>query len=198
MNAYEVYRLYVSIRTHFLKADYDHFYYNRKPRNTVKTFLKRDDVYFFEKIADEYPDDPENLFVANFIYDYHDICIRNLAMEPVCIANYHRRRGRLISMEYQTKDQLKGLGSLNSILSVRGRKLPLLLLAHLRNEVDIDSITVLNKAVDFLPMWAENIKDSSIWDHKYMRCKKYAPFCDVSVEAAKRIVRGVYDVSKKT
>ena len=69
MSAFEVYRTYVAIKTHFTTDRYDYFRYgNNLNRVTPETFNKRNDIYFFERLGSQYEEkDVVEFFVSNFI-----------------------------------------------------------------------------------------------------------------------------------
>ena len=64
---FDAYKTYLALKRHFT-SDYDYFKYNGKVRAGVESFLKRNDRFFFRKLAKKY-DDKElvDFFVSNFI-----------------------------------------------------------------------------------------------------------------------------------
>lgn len=53
-DGYAAFRIYTAIKLHFDSDSYDYFKYNGNVRATPDSFNKRNDVYFFEKLAKEY------------------------------------------------------------------------------------------------------------------------------------------------
>ena len=51
MTGFEVYKMYLSLKQHFTKPDYDYYKYNGKVRANEKSFEQRQDRYFFKKLA---------------------------------------------------------------------------------------------------------------------------------------------------
>ena len=51
MTGFEVYKMYLALKQHFTKQDYDYFKYRGKVRANEKSFEQRRDRYFFKKLA---------------------------------------------------------------------------------------------------------------------------------------------------
>ena len=70
MTGFEVYKMYLALKQHFTKQDYDYFKYRGKVRANEKSFEQRRDRYFFKKLATLVSDDEVlSYFVANFVND---------------------------------------------------------------------------------------------------------------------------------
>ena len=70
MTGFEVYKMYLALKQHFTKENYDYHTYNGKVRASETSFEQRRDRYFFKKLATKYKDSELlNYFVANFIVD---------------------------------------------------------------------------------------------------------------------------------
>ena len=71
MNGFEVYQMYLSLKQHFTREQYDYFRYGGRTRAKETTFLKRKDSYFFKKLATRYSKEDLLLYlVSNFITDF--------------------------------------------------------------------------------------------------------------------------------
>ena len=70
MTGFEVYKMYLALKQHFTKENYDYHTYNGRVRASETSFEQRRDRYYFKKLATKY-DRKEilNYFVANFIVD---------------------------------------------------------------------------------------------------------------------------------
>ena len=51
MDGYEVYKIYLSLKLHFSKDNYNFFTFNGKSRASLKSFENRKDKYFFKKLG---------------------------------------------------------------------------------------------------------------------------------------------------
>ena len=71
MNGFEVYQMYLSLKQHFTKEQYDYFRYGGKTRARRLPLLNEKDSYFFKKLATRYAkEDLLYYLVANFITDF--------------------------------------------------------------------------------------------------------------------------------
>ena len=65
---FDAYKSYLSLKNHFTKEKYDYHKYCGKSRATVKSFYKRKDRFWFEKLARNKSDkEVIEFFVSNFI-----------------------------------------------------------------------------------------------------------------------------------
>ena len=68
MNAFDCYVIYLAIKAHFTRKNYDYFKYNGRVRASNEKFVERSDVYFFEKLSKKYTKkELESYFVSNFL-----------------------------------------------------------------------------------------------------------------------------------
>ena len=54
MTGFEVYKVYLALKQHFTKQEYDYFKYHGKVRANENSFEQRRDRYFFKKLATSY------------------------------------------------------------------------------------------------------------------------------------------------
>ena len=65
---FETYQHYLSLKNHFTNPKYDFFRYGARTRNTVTSFNKRKDKYWFEKTSRKYNDrEVVDFLVSNFV-----------------------------------------------------------------------------------------------------------------------------------
>ena len=69
MNGFDAYKTYLGIKLHFTKKDYDFHKFDGKTKATLESFEKRNDKYFFTKIAKRYSNTLVDFFVANLVHD---------------------------------------------------------------------------------------------------------------------------------
>lgn len=51
MTTFETFKLYIALKNHFTLKTYDYFKYNGKTRTSQKSFEKRNDKFFFQKLS---------------------------------------------------------------------------------------------------------------------------------------------------
>jgi hypothetical protein len=68
MMPFDSYKIYLSLKNHFTKSNYDYHKYCGKTRASVQSFYKRKDRFWFEKISRQKSEkEVEQFFVANFV-----------------------------------------------------------------------------------------------------------------------------------
>ena len=177
---FDAYKTYLALKRHFT-SDYDYFKYNGKVRAGVESFLKRNDKFFFRKLAKKY-DDKElvDFFVSNFIVS--DNWIGNLISQE-SEDNYVRFKKRRESLIYHFDNELHWLVDycrsrdleLNKLLLVEDNNHPLLLKLLLQKKISIETIIIMDSVLKFLKHWDNNL-DDIVWEEKKRLIVKYNKF----------------------
>jgi|TARA_A100001388_G_scaffold258286_2_gene224715 hypothetical protein len=177
---FDAYKTYLALKRHFT-SDYDYFKYNGKVRAGVESFLKRNDKFFFRKLAKKY-DDKElvDFFVSNFIVS--DNWIGNLISQE-SEDNYVRFKKRRESLSYHFDNELHWLVDycrsrdleLNKLLLVEDNNHPLLLKLLLQKKISIETIIIMDSVLKFLKHWDNNL-DDIVWEEKKRLIVKYNKF----------------------
>jgi hypothetical protein len=177
---FDAYKTYLALKRHFT-SDYDYFKYNGKVRAGVESFLKRNDKFFFRKLAKKY-DEKElvDFFVSNFIVS--DNWIGNLISQE-SEDNYVRFKKRQESLSYHFDTELRWLVDhcrdhdleLNKLLLVENNNHPLLLKFLLQKKISIDTIIIMDSVLNFLHHWGKNL-DDIVWEEKKRLIIKYNKF----------------------
>jgi len=177
---FDAYKTYLALKRHFT-SDYDYFKYHGKVRAGVESFLKRNDKFFFRKLAKKY-DDKElvDFFVSNFIVS--DNWIGNLISQE-SEDNYVRFKKRRESLSYHFDTELRWLVDhcrnhdleLNKLLLVEDNNHPLLLKFLLQKKISIDTIIIMDSVLNFLHHWDKNL-DDIVWEEKKRLITKYNKF----------------------
>jgi len=177
---FDAYKTYLALKRHFT-SDYDYFKYNGKVRAGVESFLKRNDKFFFRKLAKKY-DEKElvDFFVSNFIVS--DNWIGNLISQE-SEDNYVRFKKRRESLSYHFDTELRWLVDhcrdhdleLNKLLLVENNNHPLLLKLLLQKKISIDTIIIMDSVLNFLHHWGKNL-DDIVWEEKKRLIIKYNKF----------------------
>ncbi|NBP57931.1 hypothetical protein EBU71_15600 [bacterium] len=96
MDAFQAYKTYLALKSHFNNKNYDYFKYNGRTRASQKTFEKRTDKYFFYKLSKH--DDCVNYLAANFLEG--DAWVGDLVNEQTAEKIYRSWRKRIESLTY--------------------------------------------------------------------------------------------------
>lgn len=197
LDAFQCYKLYISIKTHFNNPKYDYFEKRGKVRATRQAFEKRNDKAFFYRIAKQYQKKEvlEKFFVANFI-ENNAMWIGD-AVESEATDVYTAWRGRTDSIGYLFKNDMEVLLSkipgktVAHIFFVEDGQHPILFKSLLEGEISFETFTImLNMVSDKFKKEAldDEIDDEIIWPEYRLKSKKYLPFLGLEKDRYKEII----------
>lgn len=188
MDAFEAYKTYVAIKNHFTSKSYDFFKYNGRTKASRTTFEKRNDRYFFHKLSRR--KDMVEFLVANFVYANNPAYwvgdLLNNEQSEQMYFRYLKIRESLSYLFSQDLDKLEEQFDAN--FQVTDGQHPILLRKYLSNEINIETLIILDDLVSYMRKWNRRIEDTIIWPQVYMKCKKYRPFFEYDRDKMKRIV----------
>lgn len=185
MDAFQAYKTYLALKSHFNNKNYDYFKYNGRTKASQKTFEKRTDKYFFHKLSKN--GDCVNYLVANFLEG--DAWVGDLVNEQTAEKIYRNWRKRIESLTYTFTNDLDLLNDdYNTNLTVIEGQHPLLLKLLLRNEITPETFLILNDITPFFSCWNRRVEDKIIWPTTQLKMKKYRPFFTIDLEKYKSIV----------
>ena len=198
MNSYEAYTLYLAIKLHFTSDTYDFYRHNAKVNSTFNTFLKRNDRFFFHKLATKY---------GNNLIDYY---VSNFANKPkVWVGDLVRADGDTIynkwktyneSLSYNFRSDCNVIANVISnnnirfddVFSVVDGQHPRMLRLLLSGKVSIQSFIIFDKILSFVNRWDKEIKETIIWPEKSFKIAKLSPFVKVNLTKCKFIMKEVF------
>ncbi len=186
MDAFNAYKRYLAIKSHFTNKSYDYFKYNGRSRASLKTFEQRRDRYYFEKLSNK--KDIDGFLVANFIED-ESVWVGDLVNEELAEKNYRHWRKRLDSLTYIFTNEIDLLEDCyNSNISVSEGQYPNLLKLHLRKQISPETLLILNDLTPFFNSWNRRINDKVLWPIHHHKLKKYRPFFTIDLDKFKQVV----------
>ncbi len=195
MTGYEAFGLYESLKIHFSKDSYDFFKYNGKTNVSVTAFENRKDKYHFYKLSRKYTqrEDLINFIVANLL-EKDNLWVGDLLNESAEV-NFRKHQKVLQALSYEFTNDLaqifEGIDNPNDVIKVVDGEYPILLTKLNRKEVSIETVVILNKMLNFLPMWEKKVADTIVAPNQFRRIKKYASFLNQDVVKYKLILKKV-------
>lgn len=185
MDAFQAYKIYLALKSHFNNKNYDYFKYNGRTRASIKTFENRSDKYFFSKLARH--SDCVNYLASNFFEG--DCWVGDLVNESVAEKTYRKWRKRIESLTYVFTNDLDRLNDCydTNLIPVDGQYPPLLKM-YLRKEISPETLLILNDITPFFNTWNRRITDKVIWPTHYSKLRKYRPFFTIDLDKYKQIV----------
>jgi len=165
MTGFEVYQMYLSLKLHFTKDDYDYFRFNGKTRASQASFDKRNDAYFFKKLP-----------IGESTYKEWK------RKQESFLYNFREEIGSLLdnieSPYDENFDQL--------FICSRGRH-PILLTSYLRKEISVETLIIFENCLGYVKRLDKTLTDP-VWKQVRTQVIKYAPFLKIDCKKYKSII----------
>lgn len=203
ISGYEVYCLYISLKSHFNTKSYDFFKYGKKKIKT-NTYLSRTDRIFFEKLAKKYKkQDIMGMIVSNLLDNNHFWVGDFLSSEAE--DTFLQWKKRTESLEYVFKQECDILFNFLEESNLKFDDLfrcdngdhPILFKFLLRKEVSVETFAILNILVGFVDSWNDKMFDDPVWSEVGNKYSKYDRFLSFDEERRKKFGKIVVDMVRK-
>ena len=187
IHGFDVFRMYLAMKLHFTKPNYDFFQYEGKTKANEDSYHQRKDRWFFETLAKKYSkDEIQEFLLASFV----------LSEEPskVWIGDI-RSSGKDRWMVWKKLQQSfaysfeQDLGAVAQHLATTGHTFnnlfetlgghPTLLKLFLKRRVNLETLIVLVVLLGFTKRWDKEMHDP-LWESVSMKIKKYKPFLSIN------------------
>lgn len=186
LSGFDVYRLYVALKTHFHSETYNFFESNGRIRANKSSYQRRRDRYFFERLAKRFSgrDSFELLdyFVANLATNAN-LWVGDMLAET-CEQNYLDWCRRIQSLDYTFECDCEILLNeiekrdiaFDGLFETKDQMHPLLLQMVMRDQICIESFIILDNMLHFFKHWDREMSDDYVWKAFELRCRNYKPF----------------------
>lgn len=182
---FECFTEYVALKSHF-SGKYDYFKYGGKTNIKQDTFEKRNDKYFFQKLAKRV--DYKNFIIANLI-ENDKVWIGELLSSAQTDKIFKEWSKRQQSLTYMfTQDLQKLPENFNENLMIYEDQHPILLRKYLSKEISLETICIILKLTNADKMWNKRMVNDIIWETVRLKIEKYTPFIDCDYTKMKKIV----------
>lgn len=184
----KAYKLYLALKQHFT-SDYDFFKYNGAITVKNETFLKRNDKFFFARVQNKYNEkELVELFVANFI-ESPKAWIRDIASDAgeKIWKDWLKKTAALSYHFQQLIRQINNRDHFNVLFVLKTSHHPELLKMHLRNEVSLEGMIMLDSIAHYSDLWNSKMENDIIWKEKSRLMSKYRPFLSYDPKELRKI-----------
>ncbi len=193
MDAFDAYKQYLALKSHFTSKTYDYFKYNGAVRANRQNFDTRNDKYFFQKLSKR--KDLTDFLVALFVYGKKDAWIGDVLRNEETEQMYREWQRVRQSLTYVFMSDLEKFDEdLVSSFVVKDGQHPHALRLLLGRDIHIETFIILNDIMKFAPSWNRQINENVIWPEIRQKCKKYQPFMEYDKEKCKKIVVDKFDL----
>ena len=176
MEPIDVYLMYCAMKAHFSKNNYDFHKYGGKTKVSRDSFWKRNDKYFFVKLAKKHDDRDsiQDYLVSNFIRDRRGY-IANFNDE-----NYKVWKDRKTDFYNIFFDELRLLvKDFEPLFQTKNNNHPKLLKEFLGDRVSLETLIILDDLVDFSKRWDRELKEDIVWPDLKKLMKNYKGFLTI-------------------
>ena len=188
---YGAYLLFLALRTHFHSAKYDFFRMNGKLRASKESYLRRNDKWFYEKLAKE--NNAEELrdhYVANLLEDKQYILEFTDEEASMVHADYKRRKQSLSYVCANDMDRVFDKDDLRRTFATSKDRYPDIVILFLRKSISLETLVVLDDLLGFTNKFDKDYKDDIIWPKISQKISKYRPFLKYDKAKMKDILKG--------
>lgn len=190
-SGFAAFAMWNALKLHFTSDSYDYFKYNGKTNVSKQSFSTRKDKYQFYKLSRKYSlDELRNFYVANFLVD-NNHWVGDL-LTPQGEENYRKWQKRIQALTYNFENDIIYLLDKYSpieLIKVKDGQYPKLLVEVMEGNIAIETVVIMDRMMNFWPMWSERIDDDIIWPTWRTRIKKYELFINVDTPKVKLILK---------
>ena len=191
------YQLFIALRTHFSSSRYDFFRMNGKTRVTKESYLKRNDKWFFDKIAKEYSaEELRDFYIANLLQDRHYITELLDDGAKSTYINYQRQRQGLSYYYSNDLGRLFDKG-LREPFIIHHDTYPTIVLLFLRRTISLETMVILDDQLGFTSKFDKHYGDDVIWPKVSQKISKYRPFLKYDKAKMNDILKGIMDEQRE-
>ena len=198
MTSYEAYTLYLAIKLHFTTPNYDYFKHNAKVNSSFNSFIKRNDRFFFHKLATKYGENLQDYYVSNFV-DRPKTWVGDLVRsDGDTIYNKWKKYNESFSYNFRNdcvllRNVIDGDNiRFDDVFSVVGGQHPRMLRLLLSGKISVQSFIIFDKILSFVNRWDKEITETIVWPEKSFKITKLKPFVNVNITKCKFVMKEIF------
>ncbi len=190
MNGYECYRTFLALRQHFSKWDYNFHQYNGKVKATPKSFEKRKDKYWFDKLSRMH--DPLGRMIAHYSMTNNPF-IRDVCQDKNL---YLERQGRVESLSYIFNNELKKLlPDFDENFIVRDGQHPYIIKELMGERISLETVAIIVHLTGCVSYWSKYFKNDPLFDAISMKISKIHSFLSYDEERFRNMIISFFQKS---
>lgn len=202
ITGYEAFGTYQALKLHFTTDSYDYFKYGGKSKISIDAFENRKDKWHFYKLSRRLQSKGEliDFIVANYVTD-DSIWVGDLLDDKSDVI-YRQRQKVIQSLSYTFENDchriFDGESNPNAVLQSESGDYPKLLTMSLQKTIEVETLCILNRLLNFVPMWDKKITDTIRWPQYKRKILKYTPFITFETTKYKNLLKRVIDEKTET
>lgn len=193
MTPFDVYCEYLAKKKHFSDKKFDYVKYNGKTRASVKSFNRRKDRYFFERLSRKLKDQEiKDYFTSNFIAADNPSSLWIGEIIHSGEKNYIEWKRRQESLSYNFKQESQDLFENHNLPEVFdcSKSHPILLKKFMSSKLSIETMVIYDVIFDYVKNFDKKLLDP-IWETVSLKIIKYKSFLNIQVIPFRKILRDI-------
>ena len=195
----QVYRMYLAMKQHFSKDNFDFFQYNGQVNAKEETYQKRNDFWFFETLARKHTkDEIQEILLSTFVHseDPSKVWIGDLrSTGKDCWVVWKKLQESLSYIVEQDLDTMveymEAQGhSFNNLFETMGGH-PALLRLYIKRRLNLETLIVMDIVLGYTKRWDKEMKDP-LWESLSMKIRKYKPFLSINRDKYLNMMKGKF------
>lgn len=187
---FEYFKRYCALKAHF-NSDYDYFEHEGRIKVSRKSYEKRNDKLFFEKIARKWGGDPTELFVSNLVAN-KQFWAGEVILNAQAVKTYFTWKKRKDTRSYLFRQEMSAQ-DLSTCFKCINNNYPPLLTSYYRGDVSLETLIIAIDCARCARDWNEQLKEDIVWKELRGLIIKYKPFLNYDRERYRRILREIRD-----
>ena len=176
MDSLQVYQLYLSLRLHFTRPDFDITKSRKGVKVSREAFLKRKDLFALRKLAEtKTKTEIIDFLVANFVSGNQWGCVFDAEANEV----YAEWQIRMQKLGYTFKQDIQTLYADGDPFEVIDGQHPKVIKLYLGKKISLESIAILAKIGIIENTDYSSLSNDFIWNDFVHLVKKYKPFVKI-------------------
>ena len=196
MQGLQVYRMYLAMKQHFSKTNFDFFQCNGQTNAKEKTYQERNDFWFFETIARKYKkEEIQDLLLATFILseDPKKVWIGDVRSTGkdrwVAFQKLQQSLNYIVEQDIDAVVEHMGTQRItfNNLFEAMGGHPPLLKL-YIKRRINLETLIICDMILGFMGSWDNQLTDP-LWEGISFKIKKYKPFLSINKDKYRKIMK---------
>ena len=198
LTGYGAYRLFLALRTHFNKDNFDYFEMHGLTNANKDSYNRRMDKALFEKLARDYTDrELKSLIISNLLQDRYYIAEFIDDQAELVHVDYKRRRQSLSYVCANDMDRIFNQNDPKRAFSTNKDRYPDIVILLLRGIITFETLVILDDLLGFTKKFDRYYADDIIWPKISRKINKYRPFLKYDKVKMKDILEGIVNEQRK-
>ncbi len=196
MHGVQVYRMYLAMKQHFTKPNFDFFQYNGQVNAKEETYQQRNDFWFFETLARRHTkEEIQEILLASFIVskDSSKVWIGDIKTSGKDRWVVWKKLQESLSYTVEqdlsaVAEHLESKGHTFNSLFESLESHPTLLRLFIRRTIHLETLVVMDICLGFTNNWDEQLTHP-LWESLSLKIKKYKPFLSINTSKYRELMK---------